>query len=131
MKPSIGITNLPSLLSLILVVKFIWIQFHFNAKKYSWLKLGTCNSIEKTTFHKFCLPCTTILCCFMTNLKSCEINLLNFLSNPADIYLLEVKNGKSRKSMCEICSEFRGVCRRTQWNMLTFGVNYFCKKASL
>ena len=52
-------------------------------------------------------------------------------SSPASIYLFKVKEGNTRRSVCGICSELRGIFR-TQSNIsLRLLVNYFCRKAPL
>ena len=48
------------------------------------------------------------------------MNLLKSLINPANIYLLEIKNGNIIRSVCEIFSKFRCIFR-TQLDILAFG----------
>ena len=43
-----------------------------------------------------------------------------FFTRITIIYLLKVKNGNTRRLMCDNCSEFRDVYR-TQSNILAFG----------
>ena len=132
MRPSIGITNLTKSLPHVLVMEFVWRHFHFNAKKYSWFSTITTYMLliwkgdfrwSLSTLHNHLILC-------LSTLKSCLINLLKSLSNPNGIYLLEVKNGNTRKSMCEICSGFRGVFR-TQSNISAFGCSIFLQKISI
>ena len=52
-------------------------------------------------------------------------------SSPASIYLFKVKEGNTRRSVCGIYSELRGIFR-TQSNIsLRLLANYFCRKAPL
>ena len=58
------------------------------------------------------------------------MNLLKYLSKPASIYLLEIKNGNTRRSMHEVSSKCRCIFR-TQLNILAFGCQLSLQKSSI